>query len=72
MSKLIKQHEDNMVTILRNSGYSVQVKINTNNYRVTVPAIDMSGHMVLTYPDTLTPGEVVYAVKTILDKLNGK
>jgi hypothetical protein len=60
-----------MEAMLLNSGYHAKVSIPKSGYKVSL-AVSMSGTMTLEYPNTLTPGEVVFQVKSIFDTLNEK
>lgn len=60
-----------MEEMLANSGYVATILINKDGYKAKL-AISMSGTMTLEYPHTLTPGEVVWQVKSIFDTLNHK
>ena len=60
-----------MEEMLRNSGYVARISIGKDHYTAKL-AVSMSGEMTLKYPHTLTPGEVVWQVKSIFDALNHK
>lgn len=73
MDKNTRNMINTMQDMLRNEGYSVIIAIKGSEYVATVPAMRNNAIMRLHYPlDTMTPGEVVFAVRDILDTLNGK
>ena len=59
-----------METMLSNSGYSVQFQITKTGYTATC-SINRAV-MTLAFPDVLTPGEVVWNVLDVLNRLNRK
>jgi hypothetical protein len=59
-----------METMLSNSGYSVQFQIHKRGYTATCNI--NRAIMTLDFPDTLTPGEVVWNVLDVLNRLNAK
>lgn len=65
------QMKQTMEAMLLNSGYHVKISIVKSGYKASA-AVSMSGMMTLEYPNTLTPGEVVFQIKSIFDALNGK
>jgi hypothetical protein len=59
-----------MEQMLANEGYVVKVGVTPGGYVATC-AID-NAEMQLTYGLHLTPGDVVWNVRAVLNKLNGK
>ncbi len=72
MSKVIKQMEQTMADMLKAEGYVVQFRVLNDCFTATVRAMPDRAIMVLKYPATMTPGEIVFAVRSILNTLNGK
>lgn len=59
-----------METMISNSGYSVQVQILSTGYRCTSAAMPSNATMILEFPNSVSPGEVVWGVVDILNRLN--
>lgn len=62
--------ERTMEQMLANEGYVVKVRVAAHGYVATC-AVD-NAEMTLTYGLHLTPGDVVWNVRALLNKLNGK
>jgi hypothetical protein len=71
MDRTALRMKKTMEEMLRNSGYVVAITIGKDHYTARA-AVSMSGEMILRYPHTLTPGEVVWQVKSVFDALNHK
>lgn len=69
MDRTTLKMKKTMEEMLWNSGYRVAITIGKEYYTAKA-AVSMSGEMTLKYPHTLTPGEVVWQVKSIFDTLN--
>jgi len=67
-----RQIKSTMEQMLRAEGYVVKVSITAEGFSGTVNAMRDSATMVLKYPATMTPGDVVFSIRAILDTLNGK
>lgn len=61
-----------METMLRNYGYVAKANIVKDGFTLTFAAMPDRATMILKYPTTMTPGEVVFAARSTLDRLNGK
>lgn len=72
MDKTTRTMINTMQDMLRAEGYSVIITIKAHEYVATVSAMRNNAIMRLHYPDTMTPGDVVFAVRDILNTLNGK
>jgi hypothetical protein len=62
--------ERTMEQMLANEGYVVKVRVTPTGYVATC-AVD-NAEMQLTYGLHLTPGDIVWNVRALLNKLNGK
>lgn len=71
MDRTTLRMKKTMEEMLANSGYVAKITIPADGYVVKL-AVSMSGEMTLKYPNTLTPGEVVWQVKSIFDAINHK
>lgn len=71
MDRTTLRMKKTMEEMLRNSGYVATITIPKEGYHVKL-AVSMGGEMILKYPNTLTPGEVVWQVKSIFDAINHK
>jgi len=71
MDRTTLKMKKTMEEMLANAGYRVTITIGKEYYTARA-AVSMSGEMTLKYPNTLTPGEVVWQVKSIFDTLNHK
>lgn len=60
-----------MEEMLANSGHAVKVKILPLGYTVETTVAN-GPKMSLTFSDQLTPGDVVFQTKNILDKIKGR
>lgn len=60
-----------MEQMLANEGYAVHIGITPGGY-VATTTVNGPAEMTLTYPLTLNPGDVVFEVRGLLNKLNGK
>lgn len=69
MDRTTLKMKTTMEEMLANSGYAAKITIGKEGYSVKL-AVSMSGEMTLKYPHTLTPGDVVWQVKSIFDTLN--
>jgi hypothetical protein len=71
MDRTALRMKKTMEEMLANCGYVATVTIGKDFYTAKL-AVSMSGEMTLKYPVTLTPGEVVWQIKSIFDTLNHK
>lgn len=72
MDKTTRNMKATMEQMLLAEGYSVVIGIHKDGYTATVAELSYNGEMILSYPDSLTPGDVVFAVRDVLNKINGK
>jgi hypothetical protein len=66
------QMKKTMQEMLLAEGYHVEIKINKTGYHAISSAMPDKATLTLSYPDSMTPGDVVFAVRNFLNKLNGK